>query len=153
MCTISLMFLCLQLASFFTVKLIKTTTWQKLPGLIQTFVYYMESHWSRRFLKEKIYRRLVLYASAAGWQWSASDLVLIRNTSQTLAQWCQNLQCSPLSLSFASRLSFRKKCEQSVSFCLTFINIPDAVKEYILLGDVDLLLKSEKGVDLTKVQM
>lgn len=144
----------LELASLFTIKLIRMAPVSELQEVVQSFVYYLESHWTQRQQKAVILRRLVLYATAGGWRWSPSELTPIKNVSPKLEDWCVRVQRMPKTMAFCCRLSFRASCVRSVQDCLSKMSVvPDAVKDYVLLQDVDMLLAKEETLDLADVKM
>ena len=123
--------------SSFSIKLIKIHNRNVLPIVISAFVYYLESHWNCKQTKAYVFRRLVVYATVAGWHWSSKEILHISKVGEDLAQWCRFWPSRPGSLCHLSRLVIRSNTHLPLMEMLKELTLPETIKDYILLKDVD----------------
>ncbi|XP_045215662.2 uncharacterized protein LOC123565971 [Mercenaria mercenaria] len=142
-------------ASEYTIKLLKIANGVKLCDIVNSMIYYLESYWHCRTNKVNTFQKLILYASAAGWDWTETQMVYINRVCPfILGTWCKNQRKYPMSLSHLARKSFRKNVRSSVPNSISGLSypIPVAIKDYIMLKDVDELLQ-EEDLKLPEVQL
>lgn len=142
-------------ASEYTIKLLKIANSVKLCDIVNSMIYYLDSYWHCRDNKVKTFERLILYASAAGWDWTETQMVYINRVCPfILGTWCRNQRKYPMSLNHLARKSFRRNAQTFVSDSISGLpyRLPESIKDYIMLKDVDELLQEEE-LKLVDVQL
>ena len=126
-------------AAGFTIKLLKNANGNNLWKVINSMTYYLDSYWHSSSDKILTFKRLIIYATGAGWQWSVPQLKYINRVCLTLVTWCKEQRSCPSSLCHLSRLAYRHnlQCQMSHSFEKLPHKVPDAIKDYIMLKDID----------------
>ncbi|XP_041371110.1 uncharacterized protein LOC121384683 [Gigantopelta aegis] len=127
----------LEHASAFSIKLIKLHNRNILPLVMSAFVYYIESHWDSKQIRARVFMQLVVYATVAGWHWSSKEVLHISKVCEDLAQWCRCWPSRPASLCHLSRVVIRSTTPLSMTDTLRGLSLPETVKDYIMLKDVD----------------
>ncbi|KAK6188933.1 hypothetical protein SNE40_005007 [Patella caerulea] len=125
--------------SLLTIKIIKQANMATLSQIVSTFVYYIDSHWNSKELEIKTVRRLVLYSSAAGFKWRNSDITLVKRVSEELALICQKQAIHVPSLQHICRVKVRGCVKKSVFDVTNKLTLPNSIKQYLLLDDIDKL--------------
>lgn len=144
-------FLC---ASAFTIKLLKSASKTRLCDIISSMSYYIDSYWNEKENKMNTFQKLVLYATAAGWEWKEEQLEYIsRVCPNILGIWCRRQKLYPISLSHLARKSFRNSIQTLIPEGIERLStsIPHAIRDYILLKDVDDVLQ-EPDFKLADIQ-
>lgn len=142
-------------ASDYTIKLLKIANGVKLCDIVNSMIYYLDSYWHCRTNKVTTFQKLILYASAAGWDWTETQMVYINRVCPfILGTWCKNQRKYPNSLSQLARKSFRRNVQTFVPDGISGLpyRIPEGIKDYIMLKDVDELLQEEE-LKLVDVQL
>lgn len=128
--------------SDFTTKLLKNANQTELPYIVNSMLYYLESYWSSKENKISVVKKLILYATGAGWLWLPQQLSFIERVNPNLAHWCAQQKCRPASLKHCTRNSLRQSFISIVSDGLVNLVIPSILRDYILLEDVEVLLNT-----------
>lgn len=142
-------------ASEYTIKLLKNANGVKLCDIVNSMIYYLDSYWHCRTNKITTFQKLILYASAAGWDWTEQQMVYINRVCPfILGTWCRNQRKYPISLNHLARKSFRKSVQSLVPDGINALpyRIPETIKDYIMLKDVDELLQ-ETDLKLADLQL
>ncbi|XP_052795352.1 uncharacterized protein LOC128228223 [Mya arenaria] len=137
-------FICI---SEFTIKLLKNANGSRLCDIVNSMIYYLDSYWHCRTNKMTTFQKLILYASAAGWDWTPQQMDYInRVCPYLLSRWCKIQKLYPISLSHLARKSFRLNTQSPVPESLLSLpyRVPDALKDYIMLKDVDEFLDGDE---------
>lgn len=131
--------------SAFTIKLLKSANEKLLAQTVYSMKYYIESYWHSRPDKILTFSRLIIYATAAGWRWTPQQLQHLSRVCPSLGAWCQKRQSSAMSLCHISRCSFRKSAQCLIQKCISQLpdRLPDAIRDYLLLKDVDQITQVE----------
>lgn len=131
--------------SRFTIKLLCQCSGQELGMLVNSMAYYLESHWDIKHRQLDLTKRLVLYATAAGWRWSSQHTDYIKIVGPHISNWCMATLRRVPSLLHVSRSVYRRRivCNVNVSFQKLPVAVPNALKEYIRLKDVEHLYEKE----------
>ena len=133
--------------SEFTIKLLKNAYGVRLCDIVNSMIYYLDSYWHCSEKKIAIFRKLVLYASAAGWDWTPQQMVYIKRVCPYyLSTWCKNQKFYPMSLGHLARKSFRRNTQCLIPQSLQGLpyTVPAPIQHYIMLKDVDELLAGSK---------
>ena len=140
--------------SAFTVKLLKNANEKSLVHTVNSLVYYLESYWHSRTNKISTFSRLIIYATGAGWKWTPQQLTHLNRVCPSLGSWCRSSQCCAMSLCHIARSSFRKNIQCLVSKGISELpdRIPDAIRDYLLLKDVDQITE-EKNFKILEVTL
>ncbi|XP_046581466.1 LOW QUALITY PROTEIN: uncharacterized protein LOC124288918 [Haliotis rubra] len=133
----------LQHSADFTVKLLKIVNGENLCVVFNSFEYYKESHWACRETKASVFKKLILYVSGAGWHYTKADVSVIKKICPETARWCWRYESSPLSLRHHCRVTVRRSFTCFVPDALDQMQLPDTIKNYILLGEIDFLFKTK----------
>ncbi|WAR00703.1 F186A-like protein [Mya arenaria] len=131
----------------FTIKLLKNANGSRLCDIVNSMIYYLDSYWHCRTNKMTTFQKLILYASAAGWDWTPQQMDYInRVCPYLLSRWCKIQKLYPISLSHLARKSFRLNTQSPVPESLLSLpyRVPDALKDYIMLKDVDEFLDGDE---------
>ncbi|KAL4228106.1 hypothetical protein ACF0H5_013541 [Mactra antiquata] len=142
--------------SDFTIKLLKNANAMKLCEVVNSMIYYLESYWHSREKKILTFQKLILYASAAGWEWTDQQMVYInRVCPYNLGVWCQNQRKYPISLAHLARKTIRKSVHGYVPDCIDQLpdRLPSAIQNYILLKDIDEFLSTDEQVKMSDVSL
>lgn len=131
--------------SKFTIKLLCHCSGQELGMLVNSMAYYLESHWENKHRQLHLTKRLVLYATAAGWRWSSQHTDYIKIVGPHISNWCLATLRTVPSLLHICRSVYRQRiiCNVNVSFQKLPVAIPKALKNYIRLKDVEQLYEKE----------
>ncbi|ESO88367.1 hypothetical protein LOTGIDRAFT_165808 [Lottia gigantea] len=133
--------------SWLALKIIKQTDMASLCDIINSFVYYVDSHWTSRDCQVRTLRNLVLYASATGRSWKKHEILLVNRVSESLANWCQNLQVHVPSLQHLCRVTIRQSAKRSVNDLTENLSLPNSLKQYLLLCDVDKIIELNNSLN------
>lgn len=137
-------FICI---SEFTIKLLKNANGSRLCDIVNSMIYYLDSYWHCRTNKMTIFQKLILFASAAGWDWTPQQMDYIsRVCPYLLSHWCKGQRMYPFSLSHLARKSFRRNSQCLVPDSLAALpfRVPASLRDYIMLRDIDGLLDCEE---------
>lgn len=141
--------------SEYTIKLLKNAYGARLCDVVNSMIYYLDSYWHCSEKKIAIFQKLVLYATAAGWDWTPQQMTYINRVCPfNLAKWCKSQQLYPVSLSHLARKSFRKntKCLIPDSVKGLPYTVPVPIQHYLMLTDVDEFL-AEKKFNMADIQL
>lgn len=138
--------------SDFSIKLLKIAPPSELEFIINSMFYYMESYWQSRRNKFNTFYKLIVYTIAAGWVWRKSNVYHISRSCPHLAKWLIQQMKTPPSLAHLSRASFRRHVATPVPVAIDGFPyaIPESLKHYILIQDMDELCNSG-AVNLNEV--
>lgn len=139
----------------FTIKLLKNANGTRLCDIVNSMIYYLDSYWHCAKKKVATFQKLVLYASAAGWDWTPQQIVYInRVCPYLLATWCKNQHRYPASLRHLARKSFRWNTQCLIPDSLQGLPypVPISIKYYIMLEDIDELL-SGNALSMAEIQL
>lgn len=141
--------------SEFTIKLLKNANGIQLCDIVNSMIYYLDSYWHCTEQKIAIFQKLVLYASAAGWDWTPQQMTYINRVCPfNLAKWCKSQQLYPVSLCHLARKSYRRstKCLIPESMKGLPYTVPAPIQHYIMLKDIDELLAG-KEFNMADIQL
>lgn len=142
--------------SEFTIKLLKNANAVKLCEVVNSMIYYLESYWHSREKKIFTFQKLILYATAAGWEWTDQQMVYInRVCPYSLGVWCRNQRKYPISLAHLARKTFRQNVHDFIPEGLDRLpdRLPSAIQNYILLKDIDEFLVSDEDMKMADIQL
>ncbi|XP_069138442.1 uncharacterized protein [Argopecten irradians] len=131
-------------ASDFSVKLVRYGLPTDLEYVVNSFMYYLESYWDSKENKNSVLQKLILYATAAGWSWSQQQVSHIHQVNPAVGSWCSRQLTQPLSLGHLARKTFRTCLSTDISVAISSLpfQLPESLKLYLILKDIDEILNS-----------
>lgn len=129
----------LNCVSDFSVKLLKGAKYSDLEYIVNSLIYYLESYWNSRKEKFVVFRKLILYTSAAGWVWTRDQLAHLSKVSPHLTHWCIQQKMKPMSLTHLTRVVVRRNLNCHIGPGLLALpdQLPVALQKYVGLQDMD----------------
>ncbi|KAL3867063.1 hypothetical protein ACJMK2_044297 [Sinanodonta woodiana] len=127
----------------FTIKLVRISNGKNLGHVVNSMVYYLESYWSSRDNKISTFKKLIIYATAAGWSWTKRQMILIERVCPQIGIWCRFQKHHSFSLTQLCRVSFRHHVQHIVPDAIQYLPhpLPGSLRDYLLLNDMDELMK------------
>ncbi|CAG5128366.1 unnamed protein product [Candidula unifasciata] len=140
-------------ASDLSVKLIKLyTNKDSLQQIVECFPYYADSHWDVREARNRLFIKLIIYLTVAGWQWTnQADLQYMRLICTNLSQWCYQMLRTVPSLTHLCRLSLTSS--PSARQSIIPLRVPNILLSYLDYKDIDSLAPFTSTFDFSSVQL
>jgi len=139
-------------ASDFTMKLIEYHHKDNLSHIVSCFSFYFDAHWDSRKDKESLFIKLIVFVTVMGWRWTdPADLSYIAQVSPSLAQWCQQLPRTMLSLTHSCRVTL-SNCAESRKFIVNS-ETPYLLQQYLKFMDIKSLLPFNSDFDFSTIPL
>lgn len=141
----------LKSVSAFSIKLLRNCKNSDREFVVNSLIYYLDSYWDSRLNKFEVVQKLILYATAAGWKWTDQQIGHIDHVNPAFGSWCKKQSCMSQSLCHISRVSFRRSVDSNMSAVVNAVELPNSLKQYVLLKDIDELVV--EGASLKDVML